>query len=291
MNSNFDRQYLLKVGVAGQTGFEVGRAVGNNGMPLRVCFQIEKSGDTSSNTGTIKVWNLSRTHRSEFEKEKCQVELRAGYGEQLPLVFCGYVTTVDYEKDNADRVTVINASDGLVEIKETFISVTYAANTMAKTIVDAIGDKMGCAIVYSVEAKASLKDKSMRNGFSAVGHAKDVLAKMCDSCGLSWSMQNGVIQIVVAGQSVSKRAYELSYKTGLIGEPKICEITSKNDSSKKYKGYEVEYLLNGAIGINDLVHMTSKRKSGFFKVHKLTISGDNFQTEWRCKAELREVVI
>ena len=291
MNENFDRQYRLKVGVAGQSGFEAGKSVGNTGMPLRISFQIEKSDDTSSNSATVKVWNLNKQHRSEFRKEKCRLELQAGYGENLPLIFCGYVTTVDYEKDGADRVIVAEAYDGLVELKDTYISVTYAANTSAQAVVDGIASKMSCAVVYSPAAEQALKGKKMRNGFSAIGHAKDALSKICETCGLAWTMQNGVIQIVVNGQPISERVYVLSPPTGLIGEPKLCDMTDRNDSNVKYKGYEVEYLLNGAIGINDLVYLDSGNKKGFFKVFKLTISGDNFQSNWSCKAEMREVVV
>ena len=54
-------------------------------------------------------------------------------------------------------------------------------------------------------------------------------------------------------------------------------------------GWEVEYLLNGAIGINDIVRLESGAARGYFRVHKVTLDGDNLEGDWICTAQLMEV--
>ena len=48
----------------------------------------------------------------------------------------------------------------------------------------------------------------------------------------------------------------------------------------------MKYFLNGAIGVNDTVQLKSDRASGYFRVHKVTIDGDNMEGDWICTAQL-----
>ena len=81
----------------------------------------------------------------------------------------------------------------------------------------------------------------------------------------------------------------LSSESGLLGVPKKITLESgSGDSSdeKKKTGYEIEYLLNGAIGINDVVRIESKALTGDFLVIKVTFDGDNMEGAWKCTAQV-----
>ena len=54
-------------------------------------------------------------------------------------------------------------------------------------------------------------------------------------------------------------------------------------------GWEITYLMNAAIGVNDYVKLESKKASGVFRVSKIKIEGDNFGERWICTAEILEV--
>ena len=75
------------------------------------------------------------------------------------------------------------------------------------------------------------------------------------------------------------QGYLLSSDTGLINIPKRITIGSGDESKT---GWEVEYLLNGAIGVNDIVRLSSDTASGYFLVHKVTMDGDNMSGDWVC---------
>ena len=277
---NFNRQYRLAAGQGGATGFEVGAATPE---PLNIEFSIQKSDLETQNTGKISVWNLNNEHLSVLDQSNCIVSLRAGYGSTLPLIFAGTVDYASTSMDGADRKTEIEVVDNLIEIQNTYISMSYQGEVSWKNILDDAAAAMGVAVSYSYNATAS----EVTNGFSHVGPAKDVLKKGCDCCGLTWSINNGVLRIKKPNDVMSKEVYVLSADSGLIGIPARVKVTDKEDSSKSEKGWDVEFLLNGAIDVDDFVYLSSKTATGYFRVYSIEISG-NYSGDWTSKARLLE---
>lgn len=291
MSSNWDRQYRCSIGQPGQTGVLLGESVGESGMPLHISFSVEKGDKESNNTATVKLWNLGPGTIAEINRKNAVLELRAGYGFNLPLILAGDISTVTTEMENANMVTTIEVVDGLVAVRDTYVSMSFAKTT-GLNIIESIANSMGVSCLISEEARKKLEQKLFTSGYSAVGAGKTVLQKVCGTCGLSWSIQNGVLQIVVTGCTISTQAYVLSADTGLLDIPKEITIGSSSKDAQKQdgqKGYEVRYFLNGAIGVDDLIMLDSKHVKGFFKVCSIAISGDNFDGEWTCTAQITEV--
>lgn len=291
MSENWDRQYRFSAGQAGAVGFEVGFPSGPQHMPLHIAFDIERTDLTTQNTGKIKLWNLSPAHLKALEEEDCVVALKAGYGNKMPLIFAGVVTNATTELDGSDTATEIEVVDTRIEIRDTYVSLSYNDSISSKTIIDDTADQMGVTVSYSYNAEFV----DIPNGFSFVGPAKNVLTKMCDCCGLTWSIQNGVLQIKKPNDTMLREVFLLSPKTGLVNIPKRINETKKDDTTKgesekeNQKGWEVEYLMNAAINIDDFVRLESKFVTGYFRVSKIKIEGDNFSDTWKCTAQLMEV--
>ncbi len=279
--NNFDRQYRLSVGKAGGTGFEIG----DGDTPLHVNFSIQKSDLETQNTAKVTVWNLNKQHRAALNQKDCVVALKAGYGNRLSLIFSGIVSFASTTMDSADQKTDIEVVDNLVQIRDTYVSVSYRGAVSWRTIFDEIANQMGVAIAYSYNAKFV----DIQNGFSYVGLAKNILKKGCDCCGLSWSLQNGVLQIKKPGDVMSKQVYLLNADSGLIGYPERVVIEDSESSGKKQYGWDVSYFLNGAIQIDDFVKLESKEVTGYFRVYSISIDGDNVTGDWMCKTRLLEV--
>lgn len=285
---NFDRQYRAVIGQRGGSGIELGGTVGESGMPLHISFDIEKGNKESSNTATVKFWNLSPESIAQVKQKNAVLELRAGYGGNMPLILSGDISTSETVPDNADRMTTIEVVDGLAAVRDSHMSVSYEKGITGSMVLQGIAGSMGIAMTVSEEADVLLSQKILSNGYSFVGPSKNALQKICGTCGCAWSIQNGILQVVKKGEAVSPNVYVLNARSGLIDIPK--EITQNGEESKKgaKKGYEVRYLLNGAIGVDDLVMLESKMISGLFKVESVAISGDNFEGEWTCTAKLME---
>ena len=282
---NFDRQYRLAAGQAGSMGFEIGETSKAQPVPLHVNFSLQKSDLETQNTGRVTVWNLNPSQLAVLNEKDCVVSLRAGYGSQLPLIFAGIVSYVCTSIDSADRKTEIEVIDNLVEVRDTYVTVSYNGTVNWQTIFDDVASQMGVAISYSYNAEFV----DVSNGFSFVGMARDILSKGCKCCGLSWSLQNGVLQVKKTGDVMSKEVYVLSAETGLLGIPARVVIEHDEATNKNKIGWDVEFFLNGAINIDDYVKLESKAVTGYFRVYSLDIAGDNMSGDWTCAARLLEV--
>lgn len=284
-NANFDRQYRLAAGKAGGVGFEIGETANNEPVPLHINFSVQRSDLETQNTGRVTVWNLSKQHLAVLDEKDCALSLKAGYGNRMPLIFAGIVASSTTSLDGADRKTEIEVVDNLVEIRDTYVAVSYSGNVNWKTIMDDVANQMGVAVTYSYNAAFA----DIPNGFSFVGQARDIMTKGCDCCGLAWSLQNGVMQIKRPGDTMSREVYVLSEETGLLGIPaRVTEAASQENASPEI-GWDVEYFLNGAINIDDYVRLESEKVTGYFRVYSVEISGDNLSGDWICKARLKEV--
>ena len=190
-----------------------------------------------------------------------------------PLVQ-GEVYLIKYSKDDPAQMVVG---------KEAFPAGAYSGAVNCKTLIQDTADQMGVTVSFSYNAEF----KDIPNGYSYVGPARNVLTKACETSGLVWSINNGVLQVKKPGDTMSREVYELSAETGLLGLPERVQI-SNEDKGYSY-GWDVEYLMNAAIGLDDYVYLNSKMVKGYFRVYSVRIEGDNMEGSWSCTARLLEV--
>lgn len=304
------REYRLTAGVRGSEGFRIESA--GMARPLHVNFDLEKSDTQSSNSGTITISNLSDEHKRILEEKNCYIEFYAGYGDSLGLIFAGSVSTTTEDLSDADRDLKISVVDGFV-INDLCSWLSMSGVVTCAEVLDALVDKMELdSAIITDAAKEKLESAKYDNGYSYVGKLRAALQNVLRKAGVTYSIQNGVLQVYVHGESVTPKAYSLSADTGLIKIPRKITISetnsntgssssstssSSNSSSSSSSsttdtgipGYEVDFFLNPAIGVNDLIVLNSKSVTGYFRVHKLTIKGDNYSGDWICTAQLVEV--
>lgn len=279
---NFLRSYSIVCGSKGASGFEIGNNQSDD--VLHISFSVEKSNTETPNNGKVQIWNLSPSSLNVLDGKDCILELKAGYGNNRSIILVGNVVSAITTLDNADRMTEIEVVDGKVELSDTLISLSKNGIVNTRTLYQEIADTMGVSIIFA----EYLQFPDFPNGFSCIGSAKNALHKIAAACGHSFTIQNGVLQITMPGKQIQSSVYLLSSESGLIGIPKKISLESKdeNDKDKKETGYEIEYLLNGAIGINDIIRIESKALTGEFLVIKVTFDGDNLEGAWKCTAQV-----
>ncbi len=280
----FDRQYRLTAGAAGGVGFEIGATTKESPTALHINFSIEKADTETPNTAKISLWNLSPEHLSTLNQKDCVVTLRAGYDKILTLIFVGTVTYIETSMDGGDRETAIEIADGRTELRDSYVSLSYAGVINTKKIIQDAAVSMGVAVVFSYNAKFA----DLPNGFSYIGLCRTALDKACASSGLSWQIQNGILQVKMTRDTMTRQVYLLSPSSGLLGIPKKLTYGEDSKGSEDQNGWEVEYLLNGAINIGDYVRIESKEVKGYFRVKTVEMSGDNIKGDWICTAKLIE---
>lgn len=282
MGKNWMRRYIMRCGPEGQNGFEIGHINSATETALHVSFSIEKSDESNPNDAKVQIWNLSDANLKILEMKDCIVELKAGYEDNMALVLVGSITSSITTMENADRMTELTVVDGNIALRDTAITVSLNGKVDSKEVYDTIAKEMGMPIFYAKDVTFN----SLPNGFSYVGKAKNALDKITTFCGHKWTIQNQILQITLPGRSAHSLGFMLSKETGLIGIPKRVNIGTDTEPQI---GWEVEYLLNGVIGINDMIRLKSSVANGYYRVHKVTMDGDNLEGDWICTAQLIEV--
>ena len=304
MYENWLREYRVIAGVPGSAGFTIGETV--NGRALHVEFDFEKSETESSNTGKITISNLSDEHKAIINEKGCQLEVRAGYMSHMYPIFKGDVSETSEDLNDADRDLEIELVDGLSQYDIPGSISLNEVNTCS-TVLQKVKEEMGIdSAIITEKAQAKLEEAKYDNGFAFIGKYKAAMTKVCRKAGVQFTLQNGILHVYCEGEAVTNNVYILSAETGLISVPKKITISKNGASStgskksttssgkkgtteKGIPGYEVEYFLNGSIGINDLVQLQSRKLSGTFKVHKIHYKGDNYKGDWKCVTQLVEV--
>lgn len=278
---NFDRKY--EVTIQGPGG---GFQFGGEEFPLHINFSMQKTDLYSPNNGTLSVWNLSPEHVNMLieGEENARLELRAGYKDHLFHIFSGIVSFSSTCMDGADWRTDIEVIDTLEEQRDSYVSLTFDPGTNWRDITDAAAGELGVIIEYGEDVEF----KNIDTGFSFSGLADDIFTKACDSNGLSWSVQDGIVQMKKTAQVMNSSVYEISAQTGMIEMPVRTCLAGSFETGDKIIGYDVTMLLNGDIKIDDYVYLNSRIAQGYFRVYSLDFSGDSMGGDWITRVRLLE---
>lgn len=298
MSYRFLRYYKLQIGEKGeQEGITIV-------PPMRIEFDIQKNTDSEPNESSIKIYNLSPTTRNLVEKPDMRCVFYAGYEEEIePLLLCSGDIAYAYSYlDGSDWVTELAVLDGLIEIRDTTISIGYSAGVSSTEILNAIAGKMGVTLV----APNSLNERKWQNGFSFYGAARTALDKVVSGSGLEWSVQNGELQIVNKDNLTKRQGVVLAYDTGLIGFPERTREAARakkadEEEVKKAKkrnftlsnqakdGWNVKSLLLPQINPADKVKLESRTVEGWFRADKVRHYGDSHNGDWITELHLVDV--
>lgn len=271
---------------------------------LHIGFSIEKDSTKESNKAKLEIYNLSDATRKKIELADTEVEIYAGYERAGGAILCFRGTvTYGFTRDvGTDCITTLDLADGTVALRDSYCSLSYAPGTSAKTIIQRCANEMGVPVVYGEDVGEL---ESYKNGFSFIGQAKDALTEICDALGLSWSIQNNILNIILAGGTSTNRGLVFSPQSGLVGVPeriiqaeyksnkenpkKKQKRKAKKEKPRKKAGWKINTLLVPSVNPTDMVKVESKWISGWFRVEKVAHRGDYNGTNWESAMELIEV--
>jgi hypothetical protein len=281
----FNRVYNLIIGSKGSPA-----AIKIEG--LRVTFDIDKTLTPWPNRSIIKIYNLARSHREEFELPDTYVAFYAGYVEENGpvLIYSGNVSYAYSEiaSEQGEVITTLELGDGHVPLRDGIVTVSYGPNASAKKILAVVAQQMGLALYMST----TLTDKIWNNGFSSHGSGRAALERITAAAGWQWSIQNSVLQIVARGQTTARQIVVLNSGSGLVGYPRRERKYPPRADTKtvvhhkplspyrRIDGWRVKSLLLPGLNPGDPVQMDSQTIAGIFRVERLLHRGDSDGGEW-----------
>lgn len=278
-----DRQWLRSCSLVVGKG---GSGVDLSG--LRIKFQTRKGDVETPNNATITVYNLSDETLSRIRGEFTRVVLSAGYQSNAGIIFDGQIRQVRAGREGADTWAEITVADGDRAYNYATVATTLAAGARPADQVAACGSAMaakGTATGYVPD----LGGQELPRGKVMFGMARSYIRDTARTTDTSWSIQDGLLQLVPAKGYLPGEAVVLSAATGLIGAPE-----QTND------GIKVRCLLNprlkigGRIKLDNAGILTAKTdlkigavnlipkldRDGFYRILKAEFTGDTRGPDW-----------
>lgn len=253
---------------------------------LKIDFNITKTIGSKTNSATISIYNLTKSHRRQLGEEFDKVELKVGYeGGPLSTIFKGDIEDVEHTKETGDVKSEMTCGDGNEGVRKGAVSKTFPAGTKPKAIVDYLQTEMPGTSKGEMKGLDELP--AYKRPVTVYGWAARELDKLGREHAFYWSIQNGEVQ-AVKNDKVLNGTTVISRETGMIGIPTVTD-----------KGVKVKALLNPNVSPGRTIDVRSdfldeasgkdKRKSddggGLFRVSEVTFSGTNRGEEFYVEAE------
>lgn len=290
----YDRVIGVKVRLAQpppQTGYRGSLEVNN----LRVAFNVTKSLSWSTNTASIQIYNLGENNRNQLNNYGDEIRLFAGYRNNggSSLLFVGNTTQVSHTFAQPEIISVIDVGDGEKVLNETLVSVSYAAGTAVRTVIESVASQMGLEIADFAETN----NFTYATGFKGIDLAKNILDKACKRLNLVWSVQNNNLVILRQNAGSTKPPVDINANTGMIGIPERYTdrrqylYTALPPNGAPKPGWKVKTLLQPDLLPGDRVRIRSNRANidGLFYILKITHTGDNFGPVFESNLEVISV--
>ncbi len=225
--------------------------------PFTVEFDITRNTLTSANVCSIRVFNLSQNNRNQIRKDVMDynnfksVQLQAGYGTNLPIIFSGNITQCWSVREGTNFITAIECFDGGFAFQNAQINTLIPEGTsqedMFKTIVGqlpnvslgAIGNFPG-----SISRPAALS-----------GNGIDILR---DLTGGAFFIDNGKGHVLGNNECLEGEMLLINSESGLLGTPLLERTTLNFDMI-----FEPRITVCQAI---ELQSGTGQNFNGFYKV-------------------------
>lgn len=272
---------------------------------LQVEFDIQKDMTEETNKSQVSILNMTKEHREQVSKPDTKVEIYAGYeGNGGPVcIFKGTVIQANTTYEEHDIKMQIKLSDGQVAVRDSYVSLSYPAGTPISTALKALANNMGLALEYGDGVEFG---SFPAGGYSYVGNAWQGILNLCYGSGVTASIQNNIIQLILDGGTFTKRGFVFGADSGLIGYPERInqanpyadKKTPKKERKKKQKkekkekkaGWRIKTLLSPTINPGDAIKVKSKVVEGWFRVESLHHRGSYIGGDWVSEMDIVEGV-
>lgn len=246
-NQQFNRKASLIIS-AGDKGLDL--------SALHFKFKISAADIQSPNTAEIRVYNLADETVKKIKGEFQVVTVQAGYEDTgvFGIIFQGSIKQFRVGKESAITSYLdILAADGDVAYNNAILKQTLAAGSTilqhAQAAVGAMGAVSPNAITLNPNSQKALQafGGMLPRGKVLFGMARTIMKSTAERLNATWSIQNGVVQVLPLNQYLPGQAVVLSALTGVVGIPEQTD-----------EGIKIKTLLNPKLRIGGQVQIDNK---------------------------------
>lgn len=251
---------------------------------LRVTFQIEKNLGKEPNTGSVSVFGLDAESRAMAQKAPLYVRLDAGYDGKVERLFVGELRHGYSVKHPAQWETRLELADGERSFRFGRVNRSFLAGASALDAVNEAAKGMGLEPKMSPATRLILR-RQYAGGLSLHGPAHVELTRALTPFGLTWSIQDGELQILSSEETRLDQALVVSEATGLLGSPEF----GLPENPKKPPTLHARMQLEPRLRPGGRIMMDSLAVKGPFKLKRVVHAGDSFRSgPWHSEIEARQ---
>ncbi|HEX3045404.1 MAG TPA: hypothetical protein VHY08_11665 [Bacillota bacterium] len=234
-------------------------------------FEINFSTDSDSNTGNLKIYNLSSATIDLFQKGQLFM-LSAGYREDLGVILLGVIVSATSAWEGTEKITTAIIGDCTDRWLKVTINNTWRAGITASQVAKDIVANLG----LGTEGIQIPKDITYPRGKTFSCTCKRALEELARDLKLKLHFTGGKLYLKPEEAGLSDIVL-LNSDTGLMGSPEKVD-----DGQEKSKNrYKVQSLLNHRLRTDAVVKIESQSLQGLWRIDKgkHVLSGDDFHTE------------
>jgi hypothetical protein len=245
---------------------------------LRVTFEIEHTTEKEPNKCDLTITNASPETRAFLQRKPLSVRIEAGYAGNFHQLFVGDLRHGSSQLEGTEWITKMQVADGDRAYRHARVSESFRAGTRAIDTLQKIASSLQIALPKNVIDDPALRSQ-FANGATVHGNARDVMTKILEPYGYTWSIQAGRLVVLRDKDLANSLAYVVDATNGMIGRPE----TADPEKPGKPPTTTIRTLLDSRLLPGHKVQLQSEAVSGLFKVRKVKHTGDthggDFQTE------------
>lgn len=215
---------------------------------LRVTGSVSDNLVSSYNPCEITIFNLNRDTERLILSQGDKIYIEAGYlnPELYGAIFSGHIYQAKRGKANVTDYTLTLRALGSYDILSIgIVGTTARRGANYRELLDLVAQSSDPPLEVGEVPEGWGEDKQLSKGISLVGKTKDVIKGIADSTNTMIRIDEGKINVIQLAES-PKEAFELNYKTGLVGQP----VQTK-------EGVDFQCLLNPKMKLNSWVHINN----------------------------------
>lgn len=249
---------------------------------LRVAFSIEKNLESTPNTCTATVYNLSQASRAELHSDGLQVRLLAGYDGSLASLFVGDLDRATSKLNGATWETRLELGDGTKAHRHGRVERSFKAGADALTLLNETAKSMDLALPTSLADATGMQDK-LSGGIVLSGPSQAEMTRLLKAKGFGWSIQDGVLQVLPHDGATTVEAILVSVDTGMVGTPEMGVPEAKGKPAVLTIAKKID---PGALPTpGGRILVDARDINGLFVVRRVTHVGDTGGSEWVSQIE------
>ena len=267
-------------------------------------FRVKRDLKQTPNSCLLSIWNLSKDHRSQLLKRNrpndqtklvgVPVKIEAGYINNTSVIFTGDLSEVSSVLDDTDWKTNLSSEDGGRALREARINQSFGKGMPISQVVTQIINEMKVGVGNALkEVSNKVLGKSVGettvHTLTVSGSASKHFDRIMQSAGLTWSIQNGVLQVLGPNGSLEQEAVLISPSTGLIGSPEssidstVTQGNAAAGSTSTHPGViKMKTLLIPGLVPGRKITLQSAAFNGGYVITEVEYIGQSWSNQWEC---------